>query len=141
MALHLTKQETQAALFVAVSLFAGSLIQIFGLLPDDEGAGLQSIAVAEKPIDARPLAADLRLPGVRATTAGRKSAQPAPASINVNQASASQLEALPGIGPALAARVVSHRTKIGAFRSVNQLLDVPGIGPAKLSKLAPFITF
>lgn len=141
MAVHLTKQEMQAALFVALSLFVGSLIQIFGLLPDDEGLSLQSVASMEKPDDTHAPAAGPALSGVRTAPARKKSTPLTPASVNVNQASESQLCLLPGIGPALAARIVKHREKIGVFRSINQLLDVPGIGPAKLSKMAPFLTF
>lgn len=48
---------------------------------------------------------------------------------------ASELEALPGIGPALAARIVEYRDGHGPFASVDDLTDVPGIGPAKLEAL------
>ena len=60
---------------------------------------------------------------------------PAPGPININTASASELEALPGIGPALAARIVEYRDGHGPFASVDDLTDVPGIGPAKLEAL------
>lgn len=55
--------------------------------------------------------------------------------VNINLASASQLEQLPGIGPSLAARIVTHREQNGPFQSVQGLLDVPGIGPAKFEAL------
>ena len=60
---------------------------------------------------------------------------PAAGPININTASASELEALPGIGPALAARIVEYRDGHGPFASVDDLTDVPGIGPAKLEAL------
>ena len=60
---------------------------------------------------------------------------PAGGPININTASASELEALPGIGPALAARIVEYRDGHGPFASVDDLTDVPGIGPAKLEAL------
>lgn len=52
--------------------------------------------------------------------------------INVNRASAPELERLPGIGPAIASAIVSYRDDHGAFSSAEELLEVPGIGPAKL---------
>jgi competence protein ComEA len=56
-------------------------------------------------------------------------------SIDLNRATAAELEALPGVGPATAAAIVEHRSRRGRFRSPEQLLDVPGIGPAKLAAL------
>jgi len=55
--------------------------------------------------------------------------------ININQADETSLQELPGIGPALAAAIVEHRTDHGSFGSVGELLDVAGIGPAKLALL------
>ncbi len=55
--------------------------------------------------------------------------------VDLNAASAEQLDTLPGVGPAIASRIIEKRTRLGRFRSVNQLLDVPGIGDAKFSTL------
>ncbi len=60
--------------------------------------------------------------------------------IDLNRASASDLESLPGIGPALSARIVEHRDRVGRFSSMEQLLDVPGIGPATLERIRPTLT-
>ena len=56
--------------------------------------------------------------------------------MDLNSASAAELEELPGVGPVLAARIVAYRDESGPFRSVDQLIEVPGIGPAVLSGLA-----
>lgn len=53
--------------------------------------------------------------------------------IDINTATAGELEGLPGVGPVLAARIVSHRDTNGPFVTVEDLLDVPGIGEAKLA--------
>ncbi len=70
---------------------------------------------------------------------------PAPASIvriiNINTAPAAELELLPGIGPALAARIVEHRSKIGRFTGLGDLDNVSGIGPMTLEKLRPLVRF
>ena len=68
-------------------------------------------------------------------------AKPAPTGkVNINTATAEQLVALPGIGPALAARIVEHRTKSGAFKTPQELLNVKGIGEKNLSKIQSYLT-
>jgi competence ComEA-like helix-hairpin-helix protein len=60
--------------------------------------------------------------------------------VNVNQATADQLEALPGIGPKLALRIVAYRQK-QRIASASDLDKVKGIGPALLAKLEPYLQF
>lgn len=55
--------------------------------------------------------------------------------VNVNTATASELETLPGIGASKAAAIVEYRTANGPFASVEDLQSVPGIGPATVSNL------
>jgi competence protein ComEA len=55
--------------------------------------------------------------------------------IDVNRATADELERLPGIGPALARRIVDHRDANGRFRSLEELETVPGIGPRLLERI------
>ncbi len=55
--------------------------------------------------------------------------------VPVNTASAEALEALPGVGPVLAQRIVEWRDQNGPFTTVEDLLDVPGIGEAKLAAM------
>lgn len=61
--------------------------------------------------------------------------------IDLNLASASELEVLPGVGPVLASRIVAYRDDHGFFGSVEDLLDVPGIGEAKLDGMRDAIGF
>jgi competence protein ComEA len=56
--------------------------------------------------------------------------------LDLNTATAADLDALPGIGPVLAQRIVDHRAEHGPFRTVDQLDDVSGIGPALFAALA-----
>jgi competence protein ComEA len=60
--------------------------------------------------------------------------------VNVNTATAAELELLPGIGPALAAAIIEYRTSNGPFTTVEELMDVPGIGPAKLEQMRALVT-
>ncbi len=59
--------------------------------------------------------------------------------IDVNQASAEDWARLPGIGPKLAARIVSFRKKHGPFRRVEDLLAIEGIGYGKWKAIRPFL--
>jgi competence protein ComEA len=60
--------------------------------------------------------------------------------INLNTATASELDALPGVGPSTAKAIIAYRTKKGLFSKVEDLLNVPGIGPAKLAALRDQVT-
>ena len=59
--------------------------------------------------------------------------------LDLNKASQYQLEKLPRIGPALAARIVAYREQHGPFRSVQEILNVRGIGKKTLNRIAPFL--
>jgi competence protein ComEA len=60
--------------------------------------------------------------------------------INLNTATAEQLEAIPGIGPVLAQRIIEYRQTHGRFQSVDELLEVRGIGPKRLESMRPYVT-
>ena len=59
--------------------------------------------------------------------------------ININTATALELEALPSVGPSTAKAIVSFRTKNGPFSKAEDLLKVPGIGDGKLAAMKPFV--
>jgi competence protein ComEA len=65
---------------------------------------------------------------------------PTPLIIDLNSATADQLDELPGVGPATAAAIVAHREQNGPFASVDALGEVRGIGPAKLEAVRPLVT-
>ena len=60
--------------------------------------------------------------------------------VNVNTATAEQLETLPGIGEVLAATILQYREEHGPFTSIDQLLDVSGIGEVTLEELRDLVT-
>jgi competence ComEA-like helix-hairpin-helix protein len=60
--------------------------------------------------------------------------------LSVNDATREELERLPGIGPALAARVVEHRERYGPFRRAEHLLLVRGISERRFLQLRPYVT-
>ncbi|MEE8602863.1 helix-hairpin-helix domain-containing protein [Euzebya tangerina] len=73
--------------------------------------------------------------GPSTTDGSGPSGTPEAMPLDLNRADPAELEALPGIGPVTAGRIVAHREQIGGFVDVTQLLEVPGIGPARLAEL------
>jgi competence protein ComEA len=80
------------------------------------------------------------VPGRGATAGGAAASPPAGGSspsapLDLNSATLEQLEALPGIGPVTAQKILDYRQQHGAFHSVDELQGVPGIGPAHMAQL------
>ncbi len=70
----------------------------------------------------------------------QKTASPtAPAVIDINRASVSDLARLPGVGPKLAQQIVAYRIKQGPFRRVEDLMIIKGIGSKKWNALRPYV--
>ncbi|HEY0672227.1 MAG TPA: helix-hairpin-helix domain-containing protein [Longimicrobiales bacterium] len=65
----------------------------------------------------------------------------APPIVDLNRATATELDALPGIGPAVAQRIVEYREARGGFTAIEQLDSVKGIGPALLARIQPRVKF
>ncbi|WP_395139985.1 ComEA family DNA-binding protein [Armatimonas sp.] len=73
-------------------------------------------------------------------TEAKKSEKAVVASVSLNKATAKELESLPGIGPAIAERIVTYRTEQGKFTELSQLREVKGIGEKKLVQLRSHLT-
>ena len=74
-------------------------------------------------------------------------ATPAPAKaaaltekINVNTATAEQLDKIPGVGPKTANAIIQYRTQNGNFKTMDDLIKVKGIGPNNIKKIAPYLS-
>jgi competence protein ComEA len=109
-----------------------------------EDADQQAIALAAKLSDGcrvyvprlgEPLGETVRSPETQSGGAGSATT----GTVSLNSGTLEQLDALPGIGPAIAQQIITHRETQGPFTSIDQLTDVPGIGAAKLEQLRPLV--
>ncbi|MCC6661689.1 MAG: helix-hairpin-helix domain-containing protein [Phycisphaerales bacterium] len=109
---------------------------IFGREPRVELAG-RPVAPAA-PVTMAPAGPERR-PGLPRPDSGAPEEEAA-GLLDLNTASAAQLELLPSIGPSLARRIVEYRGANGKFGSVSDLDKVSGIGPLTLEKVRPLVT-
>jgi competence protein ComEA len=129
----LTPAERRGALVVMCLLALGAghdLWRASRPLPGPATAG----APAAEPAAPRPVPGDTVASdgGASAVVDARESVI-----LDLNLATARELDALPGIGPVLAARIIAHRERHGPFGSREELLAVRGIGPRLLARVAP----
>lgn len=66
--------------------------------------------------------------------------KPTPPVVNLNDATAQQLQQLPFIGPVMAKRIVEYRAKVGKFTHIEELKNVQGIGEKILERIRPYVT-
>jgi len=113
-----------------------------GALP---GTDVSFLNLARKVTDGELILVGVTAPPGAAGQVGAASAGGAPAGapdgkVNLNTATAAQLDSLPGVGPVLAQRIVDHRERQGGFRSVADLRQVDGIGDARFEQLKELVT-
>ncbi len=84
----------------------------------------------------------LSLPGLAQAQSSSRDPKPAKAAamVNLNTATAAELEALPGIGSKVAVRIVEYRREKGSFKKVEELMNVQGIGEKSFLKLRGQLT-
>jgi competence protein ComEA len=151
--LALTKPEASALVFISILLLAGFCVRYvqgqsvpfsaadyaelhtaFEAQTDTLRAEVASDATADSTVieEGQPVQVAEATPPRRAVSSG-------PVRMNLNTASARTLQRLPGIGPAISARIVEYREAYGGFRHPREIVRVKGIGPKTYEKIAPYL--
>jgi competence ComEA-like helix-hairpin-helix protein len=115
---------------IVIGLAAAGLILL--LAAPQRGQPIQLIPAPTR------VATSTALPETAVATAAPL-APPTQAIIDINMATATQLDQLPGVGPTLAQSIVAYREAHGPFANIDDLLNVPGIGQRTLDAIRPFI--
>jgi competence protein ComEA len=116
---------------------ADALSRAGGLTPK---ADRTLVNLAAPLADGEQVIVPVRVSGAGAAGISGGSGSAAPAGpVHLNVATLEQLDALPGVGPVTAQKILDYRQKHGAFGSVDELDAVPGIGPARLDQLRDLV--
>lgn len=102
-------------------------------------ADMSGLNLAATLIDGQQVRVPRRVAPGTASSGGAGGSAEAAGPISLSSATADDLDALDGIGPTLAGRIVEWRDAHGGFAAVDQLLEVPGIGPGRLESLRPHV--
>jgi len=114
---------------------ADALARAGGLTPK---ADRTLVNLAAPLADGEQVIVPLRVAGGAGSSGGSSSAAPA-GPVHLNVATLEQLDALPGVGPVTAQKILDYRDKHGAFGSVDELDAISGIGPARLDQLRDLV--
>lgn len=97
-----------------------------------------AVSAASPVYAARPAAKSPAF-NARAASSGGKLTTPGEGTVNLNTAGTEELQRLPGVGPATAARILEFRKENGPFTAPEQLMDVSGIGEVRFERMRPFV--
>jgi competence protein ComEA len=98
-------------------------------------ADLAAVNLAAPIADGEQIVVPARVPGVGAVAAGAGGTPSPTAPLDLNTATLEQLDALPGIGPTTAQKILDYRQAHGSFHTVDELDAVPGIGQGRIAQL------
>ncbi len=141
-----TPAERKALVFLSAVIVLGGATRIYRSYSERTDLDPKSAAALQHQIGAVDSAIGARHPGSKRKKKGTRKGAPAdpppvPSIIDLDIASADQIETLRGIGPMMAVRIVTDRDSLGPFGSIDGFQRVKGIGPALAGKLAANVTF
>ncbi len=128
--MSLSRDESRALAFVALLLLLAAAARVVGREPAVQWAG-DAVDIDSLTAEARE-----RLESIERRSRPLEEGE----RLDPNTATDEELDRLPGVGPALARRIVAEREAGGPFRSLEDLMRVRGIGPSALERLAPHLT-
>ncbi len=138
-----TPAERKALVFLSAVIALGGATRVYRSTADRNPVDSKSSAALGRQISAVDSAiASKSTPSKRRKRRGAAPNPPfVPAVIDLDVASAAQIETLRGVGPTMAARIIADRDSFGAFGSMEGFQRVKGVGPALAGKLAAHVTF
>ncbi len=145
--LVLSKQERRMVVFLILGLVVGAGVNLH---MRHRGQRLDNIhaVVAMDSLRREFVARAAQMAQVTPVAVGDTAAKPSSVAVrtthlwlvDINRASAAELEKLPHIGPALAQRIVAYREQRGPFRSIEEIKQVKGIGERTFARIRPYLT-
>jgi len=127
--INFTPQESRILIFLVAALLLGSAVSLYRHYRPHVAPEL---SMSSSEVVSRPGVPD---------SAGVEKAEEVPGQkLNINTATTRELQALPGIGPQLAGRIVAHRRAHGAFASARHITEVRGIGEKTFQRIRDLIT-
>ncbi len=146
-AIGFTRNETAVIIFLSAAAAAGGLIRFLSP-PASRRDYAEAYRIHDSVFAARAAAAAVREDALRRPeneTARRPAPKERPLEASparpadLNRAGPRQLEAIPGIGPSIAGRILEYRERNGPFTSVDELRKVSGIGPKTYERIKPYL--
>jgi len=116
------------------------LIDLLKLAKATQSADIDSINLAEILSDGQKIVIQSRTNAIYPQNIGNKNQEKAKQTVNINTADEKMLDSLPGIGPAMAKKIIETRNEKRKFVNIEELKEVPGISEKKYEKIRKFVT-